>query len=175
MPYLRGIMDGDGYVNRGGTNPRLELWVTSHDFAISFSNALEVVGLIPHWRETDRTHTFNGYTWVSHYYIVRATCKERFLQSLADLNLLSEENKFAYLIGFFQAEGCFRIQKYPNRECWMWHITNKDLSKLRTVRLILDSLGIKSGLITKKDGMSMLYVQRRADIMKLSGFGVSKK
>lgn len=175
MAYLRGIMDGDGYVNRVNANPRLELSVTSKDFATAFSNTLVMANLTPRWVERDRMYNFNGYKWSSHYYIVRATCKELFVQDLMNLDILSDENKLSYLIGFFQAEGCFRIQKYPDRQCWNWHITNKDLSKLRAIRSILDTLGIKSGLITKKDGISMLYVQRRTDILKLFELGVTKK
>ena len=177
LAYIRGVMDGDGCVEQRKKSVTLRVIVTSHNFATAIFNAFIDIGLAPSCSERDQISSYNGYTWSNHLYDVKANCKEPcgLLQLIAQLDVTSSSNKLDYLIGFFQAEGCFRIQKYPNRECWMWQITNKDLSKLHAVQSILASLGIKSGIITKKDGISMLYVQRRTDIMKLLELGVAKK
>jgi len=175
IAYVRGVLDGDGFVDMYHPNPRLGLETISKGFAEAFSGALNKIGYIPRLSERDRTRTSNGYTWSWHSYQIRATCNNFFMEELMNLNVLPEENKLSYLIGFFQSEGCFRIHKYPKRECWIWHITNKDLTRLKIIQSILNSFGIKSGLITKKDGISMLYVQRRIDITKLLELGVKKK
>jgi intein/homing endonuclease len=172
LAYIKGVMDGDGYIDRHQTVPSLVLDVTSKPFADRFAEALGSQGLNIRRTEHNRTNTFNGYTFTSHFYRVRAKCSEDFI---ANMNSPATfEGNLAWLIGFFQAEGCRRVQKYPDRECHIWHITNKDKEKLSKVQSILQRLGIKSAIYTKKDGISMLCVQRRTDIEKLEALGFKK-
>lgn len=174
--YIKGVLDGDGDIDRGNVGPRLRLQTVSKPFADFFANNLSLIGLIPRYSENNRTRTFNGYTWNYHCYTIRATCTENCVQKLSVFPI--EENEFSrlsYLIGFFHSEGHFHVKRYSNRECWEWRVTNKDTSKLERIRRILLLFGIKSALCTYPNIIPFLQIQRRCDIEQLQNLGVKKK
>lgn len=177
MAYIKGILDGDGYIEKRRfgekSNPRIGLNVKSKTFVTLFAKALERLGLSPKLHERDVSRTFNNHTWKNHMYTVRATCNQSFINALQSLELCKDDS-LEWLIGFFQSEGSFRIHKYERRQCWNWNISNNDISKLTLVQSILRDLGIKSGISKPNKRTYYVYVQRRLDIEKLISLGVVK-
>jgi len=175
--YIKGVMDGDGDIDRSRTNPRLRLEVCSFGFAESFDSALRKVGLIPRWNQRDRVRTFNGYTFKNHFYVVRATCPNETVERMLSLKLSTLSLRIQWLIGFFQAEGGRRVLRYKGKNYVgnRWTITNRNQTFLQLVVSILLELGIKSGVYTRKNGISDVYVQRLPDIQALESLGMVKR
>ena len=78
LGYICGVLDGDGYIDRFGVNPRLSLMTTNQAFSKKFAKALTENKLIVRATERDRHNSWQQgdkkYEYDSHFFIIRATC-----------------------------------------------------------------------------------------------------
>jgi len=147
LAYIKGVMDGDGYVIRRKRSSSLCLDVKSRIFAKRFFKALEQIGLQPRTYERNRIRkNFQGYTFRSHHIIVRATCSHELVERIKTMQLRTIKEKIAYLQGFYDSEGCYSVDYYPDRTCYNLRFRNSDLLLLKRIQKMLESLGVKMTL-----------------------------
>ncbi len=174
MAYVRGAMEGDGYVDICQTNPNIQLETVSKEFANNFSNALLKIKLTPIRRTHFRKFSRLKYSWESSCYRVRATLKQKRLSEIQKYKLSSRKSKLSYLIGLYQAEGNLYIKKYPNRIFYNWRIINGSKIILRRAKRILKVFGIDSKIREYPPHVPTLETQNRKDILRLINLGVIK-
>jgi intein/homing endonuclease len=184
LAYIKGVMDGDGWIDRGNQHrvghgickPRLSLYVVSKKFADTFSEALTHIGLTPRREERDTTRTFEGRTWANHVYMVRATCPECLIQELSSLKIENRDEKIGYIKGFFQSEGTARTQKYPTRTCYSIRMYNKNTTLLAKIKGWLSTLGFIVVLRDYPYHVAFLEIQSKAGYENfLETFGGKQK
>ena len=180
--YIRGVLDGDGWINWGNTTPRIGLDVTDRAFADRFFSVLQNMGLTPHINMRKRHYTnrkyprFEQYDYTSLSYIVMATCKKEWIEHLKTLEFKTLVEKMAYLKGFYDSEGsyceCPSYRKH-NGKIWKSGIRrsarfyNKDTRKLQFVKHILDELAIASKLYPTGCNVAFVEIHRTNDLTKL--------
>jgi intein-encoded DNA endonuclease-like protein len=141
--YIKGVMDGDGYVDNANVNPKLALDVKDKWFAEKFKKALHKIGLSPYINERDRIReNFNGYTFKSHHYITRATCSQELIDKIKDIEIDTKEEIISYLQGFYDSEGYYDRK----RKCF----TIREKNKLPMIKILLEKIGCKSHLYDYK-------------------------
>jgi len=174
IPYIRGVLDGDGCVNWSPKyprkNPKLELKVVNKAFALEFFRALKNLGLTPRFYERDvllkgsssNLPRFKRYgDRMIHLFRVRAVCKPNMVEKIKETNLSTEQDKIAYLRGLYQSEGHY--QEKPNRYL---SISNKNIGFLKKVKQIIESLGIYVTNIYTHSTCSNLVIYRKEEIKK---------
>jgi len=167
LAYIKGVLDGDGYIDYGSKNLRLCLDTKSKEFVDKFINILKTLGLSPRLTERRRTrHNFNGYTFPSHHFIARATCNDRFLYKLQNGKCFSRNEKIKYIEGLTDSEGYYRY--FPKNYFHSFIIGNKNLSILQKILRFLNDLGIKSTIYNyKSQGIPSLHIHNKTNIEKL--------
>jgi hypothetical protein len=176
IAYIKGVLDGDAFISRWKNNrPRIILEVKDERFARKFISALLKYNLQPHLNERDRTRTFNGYTFESHMFIVRATCDETFLALITNYKIETTASKISYLMGMFDSEGNIsEVQNYLKRNGITFkngvrrsiRIYDKNLDKLPLIHTILNDLGICSKLYNYSYHCPFLEISRIKDFNK---------
>jgi intein-encoded DNA endonuclease-like protein len=177
LAYIKGVLDGDGYVDWSNTNPRLCLQTTSEANAKEFYEALMAIGLTPHLTTRSRYHknVLGKYSFWSHYYVVRATCKPSLIEIIKQHEPTTNKEKVEYIRGFYVSEGSLYIKRYPNRVCYNLTITNRDIDQLTKIQKILKGFGINSTIRCYRKHMPYLQIQNRIGIQKfLQLIGVEK-
>lgn len=171
LAYIKGVLDGDGYIDYGGINPRLCLETTCWDNAKNFSEALKIFNLTPRQTERDRIiyskhPRFKKRSYHIHVFVVRATCKLKFIRLIESEKFLTEEEKIAYIRGFYESEGWLSIDRYPNRICYDLCIKNSNKDYLRNIQNMLSDLGIKVTIREYPNLVPYLQTQQLRNIQK---------
>jgi len=144
LAYLKGVMDGDGFVDDSNKNPRICLGVVNEGFAMRFSEALKAFGLIP--RHTERTQKnvhkdhprFRKYNFTSHFFYVRTTCKPEFIKLVRQFLPKTKGEKKLYIKGLYDSDGSFNQKKRTLA------LGNKKVILLENAMRYLKDLGIKA-------------------------------
>ena len=168
LAYIRGVLDGDGYIDKGNINPRLALDTKSEEFAERFFIALKKIGLSPYMNERNRTRrNFNGYTFDAHHFIVRATSPPQLVDKIKNLPIRSKKEKKEYLRGIFDSEGSYSVTRYADRTCYYLKNTNADIDLLRKIQRILTDFGIQTKVRISSSRTPYLDCSRKKNIKKI--------
>jgi len=174
--YLKGVLDGDGYIDNYSRNPRLCLMTTSRANAQDFTEALENVGLKPHLTERDRHHTpregIYGFkiplhSCDTHYFIVRATCKPEFTEHLKNTIPKNSTEIKAYLKGMLDSDGSYCQYKPPYYRVAVY---NSNESLLQYVKDCLSKLKIETSEIRQCGYGKVLNIYRQSEVKKIMDF-----
>jgi len=116
LAYLKGVLDGDGWIDwfiNNPRNPRLCLRVKSQHFAFEFMDALKIIELKPRLNEEVQRHKhknhprFQKYDFTTHFFVVRATAKPDIIKHIQGFKPLTKAEKASYLKGLYDSDGCY--------------------------------------------------------------------
>ena len=171
--YLKGVLDGDGYLDRERNRTRICLVTKSKFFIKNFQGNLEKQGItsirikemkIPDsviWGRTIKTNNI--------FYRIRKYISKEKLSKLLNFNPSTQEEKVSYLRGFYQSEGCYC--NYKGKYYYI-NFTNKNKRLLDKVASFLADLGIRiSGMyhrVCEKEHWAnwQLYIYRQSEVEK---------
>lgn len=179
IAYVKGVLDGDGWIDQWSRNSRLCLEVKDEWFAKEFFDALKRLGLSPYTSERDRVRSFNGYTFSSHMIRVRATVDRELVKRIGVFEPVTDEEKRAYVRGFFDSEGCFKVYtgfrlrngRYYERTDYNLKISNQNLLLLTKIQTILSEFGVDMTIRNySHDTCAHLQTQDQKNIQRFFNF-----
>lgn len=150
ISYILGVLKGDGsacFQTSGGWIVKLRQ--TRINFADSFEDALEDIGLHPHSFKKDE-NVKQGFVWCTYAY------SKLFVEWYQNLKLKdieefvngSIENKKEFIRGFYESEGYFqRVRKGE-----LVHMSNTNERLANFVCLLIDNLGFNPHIYKYKQG-----------------------
>jgi len=183
LAYLKGVLDGDGYIDRSRHNPRLCLTATNKGFVQRFASMLKFLGLVPRLTEKRERHNhkkhirFQKYDFECALLCCRATCSPEVIDLLKNFEPLTDLEKRYYLKGFYDSEGSscssqnFTIWKTTGHKVKNGHkhevrFTNKDVRKLQRIHEILNHFGINSKIYNSTHYVSYLAFYKKEHYLK---------
>lgn len=146
LAYILGVLKGDGCVsiNRSNNAHFILLEVTSLNFAQSFSDALELIGLNPHISKA----WVNPKSWgKKEKYLARAISK-RFVEWYKRLSLKEIEGvvsgyEVAFIRGFYESEGSVGHSRGDYGNKWKLAMYNSNRNLLEMVNNLLWKIGFR--------------------------------
>lgn len=167
LAYIKGVLNGDGYIDWSNKNPRICLDTVDKNFAKKFAKVLENINLTPRITKRVRKHICNGYNYITYYIVIRATSSLSFLKFLTSMKLETKKEKIGFISGMFDSEGCLYIKKYQNRTCYNWVIANSNVGLLKFLINILKELEIKTTLRVYPNCIPYIQIQNKMTINKI--------
>lgn len=185
LAYILGVLKGDGcaclikrevptILNTG----RVDLIVSSKTFALSFSSALQNIGLHPNFYLTRRKG------WKKQAYCTSAYSKTlvEWYKALtfSDIECLLTENQVymcAFVRGFYESDGSVYKPKYERGICRFYRflLFNTDEALIDLVQRLLQKLGItchkynginKKNIVGKETRFFRLQIHRKQSCLK---------
>lgn len=173
LSYIAGAVMGDGTVRYEGRRYLIELRVTDYDFAYQFSESVRKLnknGYSPWMKCYKLKPTSRGNPRKDIYYLrVNSWELYDFLKDLNKVKELARQFPKQFLRGFADAEGCVDSRSIS--------IGQKNRKTLEFCKELLESLGIKSHVYSRSNGMSNLRIFKRESIKFASivGFSIKRK
>jgi len=178
LAYLFGVLKGDGHLRyRRKRSGEFCLNVKSKEFALRVFEAFKLLGLEPRlYEKLEERKVFDKcmnkvYEYYLKYYKVEVTIPRDLAENLESFRLETMEEKRAFVAGFFQSEGHWRIRhrreryysKRKNKQViyektsYELTITNTNLGILEKIKQILKEFNVNMKIEAMKSRKKTCY------------------